>query len=214
MHLHAVDEPGHEPSGGVADEPTAQLGAVAQPRLLDPDARFASLAAPGYDPDAQGIRRGVAPTLSVLGGVLVMVSPLGAWLRVTRIAAEGAAGEVVHQELGRDIGPGIVVGVLGLTAALAAALWNRRAKSLRRLAHLPVLAAAVMAGVALLVLQGRIGDATVAAIAQPNFFDLNAGVGWGAWAAIFGAALLLLASTFGLFTDNREKAPTRSGVRS
>lgn len=209
MHLHAVDEPSHELNGGVADEPTSRLDAVAQPRFLDPDARFASLEAPGYDPDAQGIRRGVAPTLSVLGGVLVMVSPLGAWLRVTRIPAEGAAPEVIHQELGRDLGPGIVVGVLGLAAVLAAALWNRRAKPMRRLAHLPVLAAAVMAGVALLVLQGRIGDASTAAIAQPNFFDLNAGAGWGAWAAIFGAALLLLASTFGLSTDN-----TGPGVRS
>lgn len=203
MRLHAVDEA--LPDGGEEGlGSTAPLDTVVHARVLDPESSFSGLPRPGYDPDVRGIRRGVAPTLSVIGGVLVAVSPFGAWLRVTGVPAEGAATRVLGEQMGRDIGSGLAITVFGVGAVVAMALWNRRSTLYRGLAHLLVVVAAVVTGVALLALQGRIGEATARAIQQAGFFELDAGVGWGAWAALVGAALLVLASAFAFLTDREE----------
>lgn len=175
----------------VVPAPTATIH---RPRLLDPDARFARLPRPSYDPDATGVRTGAAATLALVGGVLVAVSPSGAWLRVTRVAVEGAQPRVFDEALGSDLGLGAWVAVLGAAAVIASRGWRRGGRLLRRTAHGVVLAAAAVTGVALLVLQNRIDDTTAQAIERAGFFDLTISVGWGAWAAMIGAAALLLAS--------------------
>lgn len=175
---------------------------MTRPRLLDPDARFAHLPRPDYDPDATGIRPGVAVTLSLLGGILVAVSPSGAWLRVIRVAAEGGRRQLIHESLGFDLGLGVWVALLGVAALVAGVAWYWGGRLLRRVAHAVVLAAAAVTGIALLLLQARIGDATAEAIQQAGFFNLTVGVGWGAWAAITGAAALVLASVCAALTHD------------
>lgn len=177
----------------------------AAPRILDPDARFVRLARPSYDPDDRGVRTGAAPTLSVVGGVLVAASVFGAWLRVTRLGSDGGELSVVREVMGIEIAPGIAVLVLAILAVAGAGAWNRRSRKIRIAAHVVTLAAAVTAGAALLLLQRHIAAATQTAIQDAGFFDLNAGAGWGAWAALLGAAALLLASVFGLL---RQPDPT------
>lgn len=164
------------------------------PRLLDPDARFASLPRPSYDPDATGVRIGAAITLSLVGGVLVAASPFGAWLRVTSVTSEGAEPRIAYEAMGFDLGLGAWVALLGAAAIVAGRGWRRGGRLSRRVAHGVVLSAAVVTGIAVLVLQDRIDDATIQAIDRAGFFDLTVGVGWGAWAAVVGAAALLLAS--------------------
>lgn len=176
---------------GAADTPTTT---VRPPRLLDPDARFARLPRPSYDPDDAGIRPGAPVALSLVGGVLVAVSPFGAWLRVTRVATEEAPPTLIHESLGFDVGLGVWVALLGFASVVASVAWYRGGRLLRRAAHVVVLTAAAVTGIALMLLQGRIDDATAQAIARAGFYDLTAGVGWGAWAAVAGASALVLAS--------------------
>lgn len=176
-------------------------------RILDPDARFVRLPPPSYDPDNRGVRRGVAPTLSAVGGTLVAASAFGAWLRVTRLGSEAGELKVVEEVLGHRVGPGLVLLVLAVIATGAAVLWNRPAL-LRRVGHVVTLATVAIAGVALLTLQRQIAAATDRAIADAQFFDLNAGAGWGAWAALVGAAALLLASVFAALAETDHAAPT------
>ncbi|MPY78483.1 MAG: hypothetical protein GEV04_08305 [Actinophytocola sp.] len=175
----------------VAPTPTATED---RPRLIDPDARFAHLPRPSYDPDVTGVRTGAAVTLSLVGGALVALSRFGAWLRVTHVPFEGARPRILYEALGFDLSLGAWVAPLGAAAVIAARAWHRGRRLLRRTAHGVVLTAAAVTGVALLLLQGRIDDATAQAIERAGFFDLTVGVGWGAWAAVVGAAVLLLAS--------------------
>lgn len=187
-------------------EPIPALATVpATPRILDPDARFVRLARPSYDPDDRGVRTGAAPTLSIVGGVLIAASVFGAWLRVTRLGSDGGELSVVREVLGVDMGPGIAILVLAIFAIAGAAAWNRRSRKIRIAAHLVTLAAAATTGAGLLLLQRHIATATQTAIQDAGFFDLNAGAGWGAWAALLGAAALLLASVFALL---RQPDPT------
>lgn len=184
----------------------AATASMTRPRLLDPDARFAHLPRPDYDPDATGIRTGAAVTLSLFGGVLVAVSPFGAWLRVIRVAAEGGRRQLIHELLGVDLGLGVWVALFGVAALVAGRAWHRGGRLWRRVAHAVVLAAAAVTGIALLLLQARIGDATTEAIEQAGFFNLTVGVGWGAWAAITGAVALVLASVCAALTyDGRSR---------
>jgi len=196
----------------MATETTVET--TARPRLLDPDVRFARLPRPGYDPDAAGIRAGSAVMLSVVGGALVAVSPFGAWLRVTRVAFEEARPGLIHQTLGLDLGLGVWIAVLGVAALVASRAWHRGGRLLRQAAHLVVLAAAVVTGIALLLLQAEINEATARAIEQAGFFNLTVGVGWGAWAALTGAAALVLASVCAAFTAPVEGKPTSHDGRS
>lgn len=162
--------------------------------IMDVDARFVHLPRPSYEPDDQGIRPGSAVTLSVLGGALVASSTFGTWLRVTRLPSDTAPPEIVQDLLGRHLGLGAGLLVLGLLAVGMAPLWKRNGRLLRRVAHGITLATVVAVGWTLAVLQGRIGAHTEQAIADGHFFDLNAGAGWGGWAGFIGAGALLLAS--------------------
>lgn len=162
--------------------------------ILDVDARFVHLPRPSYEPDEQGIRPGSAATLSMLGGALVGSSTFGTWLRVTRLPSDTASPEIVQDVLGRDLGFGAGLLLLGLLAVGVAPLWKRNGRLLRRVAHGTTLATVVAVGWTLAVLQGRIGAHTDQAIADAHFFGLNAGAGWGGWAGFVGAGALLLAS--------------------
>lgn len=176
----------------MSNDDTQQMGST----VLRRDSAFVTLPRPDHDLERGGIRRGAAPTLSAAGGVLLFAAAFGAWLRVTRLAAPGAEPELVHEVLGRDLTGGILLAVLGVAALVATAAWFRSSPRIRRAAHAVVLASAGTAVVLLFVLQGRIGDTTAAAIDQAGFFDLNVGVGWGAWAGLVAAAALALSSVF------------------
>jgi hypothetical protein len=212
VHSDTVGEAQHAAPGTTRDAQPEPAGTVVHQPILDPEARFAALARPTYDPDARGIRRGAAPTLSLVGGLLVAVSPFGAWLRLTRLSSERVPPEVVHEELGRQIGPGFAVAVLGVLAVLVTRLWNRKTAVERGVAHVVALTAAGLAGVGLLYLQARITDVTQQVVEDAGFLDFNVGAGWGAWAALSGASALLLASVFALLSDTRDKASTARGV--
>lgn len=160
------------------------------------DAAFVTLPRPDYDLDRDGIRPGAAPTLTVTGGVLLLASAFGAWVRVTRLAGPEAEPELVHEVLGRDLTGGVLLAILGVAAVAATAAWFRSSRRVRQVAHAVVLGGAATAAVLLLVLQGRISDLTEDAIEQGGFFDLNVGAGWGAWAAMVAAAALALSSVF------------------
>lgn len=167
-----------------------------QATVLRRDARFVTLPRPDYDADRGGIGRGTAPTLSAVGGLLLLAATFGAWLRVTRLAGPDAEVEVVHEVLGHGLSGGILLAVLGLGAIAATAAWFRTSRLIRQVAHAVVLTGAVTTTVLLATLQQRITATTVAAIEQAGFFDLNVGAGWGAWAGLIGAAALALSSAF------------------
>lgn len=166
--------------------------------VLRADARFTSLPRPGYDIDARGLRPGTAQALTVLGGLLLLLAPFGAWLRVTRLAAEDADPEIVQEVLGTGLAGGGALVVLALLVLPSAALW-RRSRWSRRTAHLLGAAAVVVVLAMLVQLQGRIRTAAVAAVEQAGFHDLLAGAGWGAWSAATGAVVLVLASAYAAF---------------
>lgn len=172
--------------------------------VLRADARFTSLPRPEYDIDARGLRPGSAQALTVLGGVMLALAPFGAWLRVTRLAAEEADPEIVQEVLGTGLTGGGALVVLALLVLPSAALWRRRSAWSRRAAHV-LGAAAVAVVVAMLVqLQDRIRAASAAAVAQAGFHDLLPGAGWGAWAAATGAVVLVLASAYAAFAGAPE----------
>lgn len=164
--------------------------------VLRRDARFVTLPRPEYDADRGGIRRGTAPTLSTVGGLLLFAATFGAWLRVTRVPRPDAEFEVVHEVLGYGLSGGFLLAVLGVGAIVATVAWFRTSRRVRQVAHAVVLTGAVTTAVLLASLQQRITDTTVAAIEQAGFFDLNVGAGWGAWAGLIGAAALALSSAF------------------
>jgi hypothetical protein len=176
-------------------------GETVETRVLRADARFTRLPRPDYDIDAHGIRPGTASVLSVLGGLLLIAAPGGAWLRVTRLASDGAALEVVQEVAGWELtGGGFLVG-LGLAALAGPLLWPRRSRWPRRVAHVTGIAAALTVAVLLLRLQSGIDAAALAAVEQAGFYDLVPGPGWGAWAAIVGVAVLAAASLLALLSD-------------
>lgn len=176
-------------------------GETVQTRVLRADARFTRLPRPDYDIDGHGIRPGAASVLSVLGGLLLVAAPGGAWLRVTRLASDGAALEVVQEVAGWELtGGGFLIG-LGLAALAGPLLWPRRSRWPRRLAHVTGLAAALTVTGLVLVLQSRIDEAALAAVDQAGFYDLVPGPGWGAWAGILGAAALAAASLLALLSS-------------
>lgn len=176
-------------------------------RLLRADARFTQLPRPEYDIDARGLRPQTAATIAIGGAVLVAAAPYGAWLRVTRRASATADIEVVQEVLGLDLSGGELLALLGLLSFAVGGLWLRPSRWSARVAHAIVGVTAVTAGVLLLQLQGRIGEATAAAIDQAGFYDLTPGAGWGAWAALVGATVLVLSSVYGAFTDPSEPGP-------
>ena len=180
--------------------------------VLRRDAAFVTLPRPDYDADRGGIRSGVAPTLSAVGGVLLFAAAFGAWLRVTRLANADAEAQVVHEVLGRDLAGGILLAVLGVGALVATAGWSRPQQRLRQVTHGVVLAGAATAAVLLFGLQGRIADTTAAAIDQAGFFDLNVGAGWGAWAALIAACALALSSAFAALVGPPASSPDHGGT--
>lgn len=179
--------------------------------MLRDDARFNRLALPSYSLDAMGVRAGVAPALSLAGGALLLVAPAGAWLRVTRVASPAAPMELVTEVLGAELSGGPVLWLTAAAAIAATAAWRSRRRVLRAAGHAAVLSAAAVAGGLLVQLQVRIGDAAAAAIEQPAFHDLVAGVGWGAWAAAVGAACLVLSAVFAFLSTPPAVAQHRTG---
>lgn len=163
-------------------------------RVLRSDARFTRLPPPDHDLAGAGIRPGAAPALSVLGGVLLVAAPSGAWLRVTRLASERATLETVDEVLGWALPGGVLLLGLGLAVLAGPLLWTRPSRWARRLAHGTHLAAVATVLVLLLQLQSRIDAAAVAAVSTAGFHDLVPGPGWGAWAGIVGAGALAIAS--------------------
>jgi hypothetical protein len=185
----------------------AGTGAPGTGSVLRADARFRRLPRPEYDIDARGIRPQTAATLAVLGAVLLSAAPFGAWLRVTRRAAATAEVEVVQEVLGRSLGGGGLLVALGLASFPVAALWLRSSRWSTRVAHGVVGAATVTVVALLLQLQGRIGAAASDAVEQAGFYDLTPGAGWGAWAGLVGAAVLLLSALYAALADHTEAHP-------
>lgn len=177
--------------------------------LLRADARFTLLARPDYDIDARGIRPGTAQTLTVLGGLLLLLAPFGAWLRVTRLAARGADVEVVQEVLGVDLTGGSLLVVFALLTLGSAGRWRRRSRWGRRAAHVLVGGSVVVVAAMLLQLQARIRDTSAAAVEQAGFYDLLPGAGWGAWAGATAAGALLLSSVYAALSDDPQREEPR-----
>lgn len=177
--------------------------------LLRADARFTMLARPEYDIDARGIRPGTAQTLTVLGGLLMLLAPFGAWLRVTRLAAPDAEVEVVQEVLGVHLSGGSLLVVFALLTLGSASLWRRRSRWGRRTAHVLAGTSVGIIAAMLLQLQARIRDASAAAIDQAGFYDLLPGAGWGAWAGATAAGALLLASVYAALSDDPHQEERR-----
>lgn len=163
--------------------------------VLRADARFARLPRPDYDLDALGVRPGAAATLGITGSLLLAAAPFGAWLRVTRVAAEDAPAEIVQEITALGLGGGWwLLAVAGLTLLSVSV---RRLSRRRWVTPALVTAAAVVVAALLLRLQSRIEQVAQDAVSQVGFHDLLAGVGWGTWAALLGLATVVLAGALG-----------------
>jgi hypothetical protein len=145
--------------------------------------------------------RKLAPSLTALGGVLVLAGGLGQWVRATKLEAEGLAIEEVGSVWGYEDWPGIGLAVLGALAVAAAATWLM---SLRVVKLLPVFYTAAIIG--LVVWQLPLIDEEAARLAtaareQLDFVTFHSGYGWGAWLMVTGSILLFLGCTAGILRE-------------
>ncbi len=136
-------------------------------------------------------------SLTVIGGSLVALGALGAWVRATRTVVEGLAAEEVAVVTGASDARGWAIAALAVATAVSAIAWFSPAL-LPKLSPL-VGSAGVIGLVAwrLDVLDERAAAMASQAQADPDFLAFHAGFGWGAWVMLVGAIVLGLGLVVG-----------------
>jgi hypothetical protein len=143
--------------------------------------------------------RKLAPSLTAVGGALVVIGGLGSWVRATQAPDEGLPAEQVVNVMGNDHTIGWILAVFGVAAMLVSGLWLKKEE---RLVTVPLLTSVILIGCVAYRL--KLLDRDAAALAAEarggaaDFFSFHAGFGWGAWLLLAACVLLGLGAFVGV----------------
>ena len=162
------------------------------------DSGVAVEAPSGYQPFSNKL----APGLIALGGVFSIIGALGAWIRTSRVVAEGLPEEQVRAVMGYEADWGRLMAAVAGVALVSAIVWARR-NLLLKLASAGICIATIVLTIlrlpvindqaAGLAFQARTGDI--------EFISFHAGFGWGAWCLVLGAVALFLGLSAGFLRE-------------
>ncbi|MGH2687107.1 MAG: hypothetical protein ACRDJP_16710, partial [Actinomycetota bacterium] len=134
----------------------------------------------------------LAPVLIGLGAATGVLGALGAWVRTTSVASEGAPPEQVAVWNGASQGGGWFLAVVAAAVVLAALVWRGdRAKALPAVA-VAAIAFLITAVIRLWLIDRRAAETVAAVRDDPSFAAYHAGFGWGAWLLLVSAVLVAI----------------------
>jgi hypothetical protein len=143
--------------------------------------------------------RKLAPSLTAVGGALVVIGGLGSWVRATQASDEGLPAEQVVNVMGNDQTIGWILAFFGVVAILVSGLWLSNKE---RLITVPLLTSVVLIG--FVAYRLKLVDRDAAALAADartgaaDFFSFHAGFGWGAWLLLVACVFLGLGAFVGV----------------
>jgi hypothetical protein len=152
----------------------------------------------GYQPFSNKL----APGLISFGAIFSVFGALGAWIRTSRVVAEGLPEEQVGAVMGYDADWGRLIAVVAGVTLLSAIVWVRRNLLLKLVSAALCIATIVLAALRLPVINDQAaGLAFQARTGDIDFISFHAGFGWGAWCLIFGAVALFLGLSAGFLRE-------------
>lgn len=138
----------------------------------------------------------LAPALTAAGGVLLIISSLGTWLRIQKAVLIGKAPTDAAAVMGYHSKSGWVLAILGLFIVLGSVAWFPYSWRPKLIPILGSLAGILIGGARLVLLNSDANSLAAAAKAglktKLGFVIYNAGFGWGAWIMLIACALLAL----------------------
>lgn len=143
----------------------------------------------------------LAPSLTGIGGSLVVLGALGTWIRETRVDVEGGFAQEVGRLSGAAEPAGWALAALGMAVVIGSLTW-RTPGLVPKVAVLLASAGSIGIGTWwLLRLDERAADMASAAAAEPRFVSYSAVFGWGAWLLVIALALVALGVVAGLLRE-------------
>lgn len=149
----------------------------------------------------QTFSRKLAPSLTGIGGALVILGGLGTWIRIARSTRVGENLKDVGAAMGYSQKIGWILAGLGVLALAGAVTWFATSFLPKLVPILVSVAVAALTAQRLRLLSIEIRRTVAEATKKLGFTDFQAGFGWGAWMLLIGSILLLLAAVVGLLRE-------------
>ncbi|MDQ4006222.1 MAG: hypothetical protein M3135_08000 [Actinomycetota bacterium] len=132
----------------------------------------------------------LSPVLIGLGAGTGALGALGAWVRTTTVASEGAPPEQVDVWSGASQGGGWFLAVVAAATVVAVLVWRGDRSKVLPAVAVSAVALLIGAGIRLVLIDRRAAEMVAAVRDDPTFAAYHAEFGWGAWLLLVSAVMI------------------------